>query len=199
MIIGIILLIVLGGAYYYFYYMKPQQGVSKLLSLFGFKKPSTTSKKDLDTFVMSSLSEGHNSDSIKDTLRKKGWKDKQINSSLTSSVNKITNLHNISDKYGVNIPTKDLVNINRYIAETTKRGYTPAQIKTALIDSGWNKKQIDAVLEKNPKTKLKTEAKPAAPKTVREPNPKEKQKISSELKKGRTLGQIKKLFGKLKL
>jgi len=184
LILIILIIVAIGGVFLYLFFIQPEL-LSNLMNLHGIKG-SDARVEDVDAFVMNGLSEGHDPDAIKDTLVKKGVDTKKVNKSLEESANKLSGLHGAATKFNVKVAAKDLVNLNQYINKMVVKGYTPAQIKTALISSGWSPKTVDILLAKNPKTMIKKSIDSKADAT-------------SALKEGHTLSQVKEKAKNIKL
>ncbi len=147
-LIAAIIIAVLGAAGGGFYFMRLRAKATLDLDAegFGVAEPEQTGKAGVKDFISSSASQGYSATDIKNTLKEKGWDERDVDKAVEETASDLESLGKISEKRGLS--KGDESSLKSYIEETRAKNFSDEQIKAALVSEGWSKGTVDAYFEK---------------------------------------------------
>ncbi|MFH0869253.1 MAG: MopE-related protein [archaeon] len=189
---------------YWYFRIKPKTTLSSVAELEGLGSPERAetpaegkaqedAEANIESYIHQTASMGFAPDKIKAALVERGWDVDVIDEKFKSAGVDQSKLHGIADARGVGTPTEDISKVDGYISHCLKDGYTPVQIKTALVSSGWTEKVVDEALANNKTAKAGMEkiAKKTKVEKLTHGKKKNTKRFAEEsLKAGQTLRQI---------
>ncbi|MEM2954647.1 MAG: hypothetical protein QW625_01685 [Candidatus Nanoarchaeia archaeon] len=147
--------------------------------------------KDLGPAVDNMLAEGYSPSEISKHLSSGGWPQNSINKVFANASATQTELFKLAEEHNVHVPSTELRSLKRYVKKCLDLGYTPTQIKTALLSADWPEYAVDDVLSDYTSKHIKEHAKK---KKVLKPTAdldELKKYVKEELDEGHTPEQIK--------
>ncbi len=127
----------------YQYYIRPRRQLASLSEATGMGPASSV--EALKGFVDQGVSEGISPSQIHGALEDSGAPQAKIEKALEFSAGDLDDLDKIAKKRGIN-KAKGYASGEKYVSECVGKGYTPAQIKAALIDAGWPDNLVDKLI-----------------------------------------------------
>jgi SOS response regulatory protein OraA/RecX len=179
---------VVGGLAYYIY--KRKSNLNTLAQAHGVDEPVTGG--DLEPAVNTMLSQGYSPAEVSQNLTNSGWSSDDIQGALASAHQDQSQLGDLAEKYGVDVPSDEIKDAEDYTKKCLDTGFTPAQIRTALMSAEWPASTVDDVLSKFTQAHVEGDAKKAGVLEPTDDVDKLKDFVKKVLDEGQTPQQIKK-------
>ena len=92
---------------------------------------------EIKKYIEDNLAKGYTRRQIRDELIKDGWQERLVDHCFKTLL-----------KTPAQLTKEQLLELQNYIINVEKQGYTEAQIKAELMRDGWTEKQIETDFEK---------------------------------------------------
>ncbi|MGB9675267.1 MAG: NEW3 domain-containing protein, partial [Candidatus Nanoarchaeia archaeon] len=177
-----------GGAMGLIFYKRKSE-LSTIMSAHGVE--SYAPDQNPTPAIESALAQGLTPAEISSQFTQAGWPEEQIKSSFKEVQDTQQKLSDLATQHGVDVPTAERRQAERYVKKCLDMGFTPTQIKTALLSADWPESIIDDILAKHTSSHVRAHAKKAGVLKPTADIESLKSYVKEELDEGHTPEQIR--------
>jgi len=140
-----------------FVFLKRKSALSDIMAAHGVESysPGANPTPAMET----ALAQGFSPSEVASQFREAGWPEEHVKGALSDIAETQEQLAGLAEQHGVHIPAAEEKALDNYIKNCINKGFTPAQIKTALISAGWREETVKEVLAKYTSSHIKAHAK----------------------------------------
>jgi SOS response regulatory protein OraA/RecX len=122
---------------------KEQAELGVLAEKFEVDVPTTEVRK-AEKYARACVDKGYTESQVRAALKDAGWPTSTVDEVIDKISSKEVEKH--AEKLGVDKPSEDIEQLQKYVKKELKEGHTPQQIKKVLKDAGWTDSAIRQVL-----------------------------------------------------
>ena len=140
-----------------FVFLKRKSALSDIMAAHGVESysPGANPTPAMET----ALAQGFSPAEVASQFREAGWPEEHVKGALSDIAETQEQLAGLAEQHGVHIPAAEKKALDDYIKNCINKGFTPSQIKTALISTGWREETVKEVLTKYTSSHIKAHAK----------------------------------------
>jgi len=127
----------------YMLYIRPKQQLNNLSEQHDIS--SDASLSDTQAFVNSGLAQGLPQEQIQGHLQDQGVPQARIEQAIRLTSGDMKDLDDLAKKREVGY-TREYEEGEKYVSECLDKGYSPVQVKTALLAAGWPKESVEKLI-----------------------------------------------------
>jgi len=172
-----------------FVFLKRKSALSDIMAAHGVESysPGANPTPAMET----ALAQGFSPSEVASQFREAGWPEEHVKGALSDIAETQEQLAGLAEQHGVNVPIAERRQAERYVKRCLDMGFTPAQIKTALISADWPEGIVNDVLAKYTSEHVRSHAKESGVLKPTEDIEKLRAYVKEELDEGHTPEQIR--------
>jgi SOS response regulatory protein OraA/RecX len=172
-----------------FVFLKRKSALSDIMAARGVESysPGANPTPAMET----ALAQGFSPAEVASQFREAGWPEEHVKGALSDIAETQEQLAGLAEQHGVNVPIAERRQAERYVKKCLDMGFTPAQIKTALISADWPEGVVNDILAKYTSEHVRSHAKESGVLKPTEDIEKLRAYVKEELDEGHTPEQIR--------
>jgi len=172
-----------------FVFLKRKSALSDIMAAHGVESysPGANPTPAMET----ALAQGFSPSEVASQFREAGWPEEHVKGALSDIAETQEQLAGLAEQHGVNVPIAERRQAERYVKKCLDMGFTPAQIKTALISADWPEGVVNDILAKYTSEHVRSHAKESGVLKPTEDIEKLRAYVKEELDEGHTPEQIR--------